>query len=140
MPPSDAAQLRGLDARIATAQAEQRALQRSPVRTSGHRLSCRSRDYGEPNYWLTCLTIDPDEFGTDRERLDARSRRPGHRVHGRPGSPFIFNRSSPSPETVGGNVAAGIFERGLCLPSGSGLSDEDFERVVKAVVDTGCGR
>ena len=24
-------------------------------------------DYGEPNYWLTCITIDPDEFGATRE-------------------------------------------------------------------------
>jgi dTDP-4-amino-4,6-dideoxygalactose transaminase len=34
---------------------------------------------------------------------------------------------------VGGEVAAQIFERGLCLPSGSSLTDEDLERVIGVV-------
>ena len=25
--------------------------------------------YGEPNWWLTCLTVDPDRAGTDREAI-----------------------------------------------------------------------
>ena len=25
--------------------------------------------YGEPNYWLTCVTVDPDAAGTDRETI-----------------------------------------------------------------------
>jgi len=34
---------------------------------------------------------------------------------------------------VGGAVAAGIFGQGLCLPSGSSLSDADLHRVVDVV-------
>jgi dTDP-4-amino-4,6-dideoxygalactose transaminase len=34
---------------------------------------------------------------------------------------------------VGGTVAAGIFEHGLCLPSGSTLEDADLERVVGVI-------
>ena len=30
----------------------------------------------------------------------------------------------------GGNVAEDMFKRGLCLPSGSGMSDDDLERVI----------
>ena len=26
-------------------------------------------DYGEPNWWLTCILVDPDEFGADREQI-----------------------------------------------------------------------
>ena len=33
-------------------------------------------------------------------------------------------------------VAADLFERGLCLPSGSGMSDADVTRTVEAVVAT----
>ena len=25
--------------------------------------------YGEPNWWLTCITVDPDAFGADREQI-----------------------------------------------------------------------
>jgi pyridoxal phosphate-dependent aminotransferase EpsN len=36
--------------------------------------------------------------------------------------------------TVGGDACASIFERGLCLPSGSGLSEDDLARVVEVVL------
>ena len=34
---------------------------------------------------------------------------------------------------VGGDVAARLFEIGLCLPSGSSLTDEDQDRIVEIV-------
>ncbi len=36
-------------------------------------------------------------------------------------------------EVVGGEVAEGLFRRGVCLPTGSGMSDADVDRVVAAV-------
>ena len=39
-------------------------------------------------------------------------------------------RSSPC---YGGAVAEGLFQRGLCLPSGSDLSGEDLDRIVAIV-------
>ena len=33
----------------------------------------------------------------------------------------------------GGAVTEKLFARGLCLPSGSGMTDEDLHRVVKAI-------
>lgn len=36
-------------------------------------------------------------------------------------------------ETVGGEVAEDLFERGLCLPSGSNLMDGGLARVVEGV-------
>jgi pyridoxal phosphate-dependent aminotransferase EpsN len=41
--------------------------------------------------------------------------------------------------TIGGGVAAGIFEQGLCLPSGSNLSDADLERVVGVIEQLSVG-
>jgi pyridoxal phosphate-dependent aminotransferase EpsN len=43
-------------------------------------------------------------------------------------------------EAVGGAVAEGLFERGLCLPSGSSLTDADRERVVARVRGAWGGR
>jgi dTDP-4-amino-4,6-dideoxygalactose transaminase len=34
----------------------------------------------------------------------------------------------------GSNVAATLFEKGLCLPSGSNLTDEDRERIREVIL------
>jgi pyridoxal phosphate-dependent aminotransferase EpsN len=36
----------------------------------------------------------------------------------------------------GGDVSARLFERGLCLPSGSAMTDDDQDRVVATVLAT----
>ena len=36
-------------------------------------------------------------------------------------------------EVVGGGVAEELFEHGLCLPSGSNLSEADLDRVAETV-------
>jgi pyridoxal phosphate-dependent aminotransferase EpsN len=36
-------------------------------------------------------------------------------------------------EVVGGAVAEDLFRRGLCLPSGTGMTEADIERVVEVV-------
>lgn len=41
-------------------------------------------------------------------------------------------------QTVGGQVAETIFRNGLCLPSGTSMSDEDLDKVVRIV--RGCWR
>jgi len=35
---------------------------------------------------------------------------------------------------VGGAVAEDLFKRGLCLPSGTAMTDEDIQRVVSVVL------
>jgi dTDP-4-amino-4,6-dideoxygalactose transaminase len=93
--------------------------------------------YGQSNHWLTCLTIDPDRFGADREAIrlaledvDIESRPTWKPLHLQP----VFSHAP----RVGGSVCADIFERGLCLPSGSALTDGDLERVIEVVTATGC--
>ena len=93
-------------------------------------------EYGEPNYWLTCITVDPDRFGADRETIrvgldtvDIESRPTWKPLHLQP----VFT-DAPA---VGGAVAAGIFEHGLCLPSGSALSEADLERIAAVIVGAG---
>lgn len=83
-------------------------------------------------FWLTCLTIDPQLAGVDRETvrlhlesLDIESRPVWKPMHLQP----VFARF----ESYGGQVSAGLFERGLCLPSGSSLSESDRARVVEGV-------
>ncbi|MSO58061.1 MAG: aminotransferase class I/II-fold pyridoxal phosphate-dependent enzyme [Thermoleophilia bacterium] len=84
------------------------------------------------NRWLTCLTIDPQRFGADREAVrlaleteDIESRPVWKPMHLQP----VF-AGSPA---FGGDVSARLFEQGLCLPSGSALTPAEQERIVSLV-------
>jgi dTDP-4-amino-4,6-dideoxygalactose transaminase len=125
------AQLRGLESRIT----RRRRINRS-YRTALNDLPGLEfmpvADYGEPNYWLTCITVDPDQFGVDREVI--RLALEEVNIESRPTwKPLHLQPLFAATPVVGGSVSAGIFERGLCLPSGSALSDEDLERIVDVV-------
>jgi len=90
--------------------------------------------YGEPNFWLTCITVDPADAGTDRERLrlhleaaDIESRPTWKPMHLQP----VF---ADAPRRVDG-TSEHLFEHGLCLPSGSGIDDGQLERVIDALLE-----
>ncbi len=88
--------------------------------------------WGRANRWLTCLTIDPAEFGTDRETV--RLHLAEHDVEARPvWKPMHLQPVFEGCRTIGGAVAADLFERGLCLPSGSALEADDIARVIEVV-------
>jgi dTDP-4-amino-4,6-dideoxygalactose transaminase len=87
---------------------------------------------GEPNFWLTCVQINAEEFGASREEI--RVALEAENIEARPvWKPMHLQPVFAGAQMRGGNVAEKIFERGLCLPSGSSLSDEEFARVVKVV-------
>jgi dTDP-4-amino-4,6-dideoxygalactose transaminase len=89
-------------------------------------------EYGEPNFWLTCMTVDPEEFGCDRETL--RLALEAQDIESRPTwKPLHLQPVFAGRPTIGGAVSASVFERGLCLPSGSSLSDHDQDRVVDVI-------
>ena len=88
--------------------------------------------YGTPNWWLTCVLIDPDGFGADRDRIVARLAE--HNIEARPTwKPMHLQPVFQDCVMRGGAVSADLFRRGLCLPSGSALTDHDRDRVVDAV-------
>jgi pyridoxal phosphate-dependent aminotransferase EpsN len=94
--------------------------------------------YGRSNCWLTCILVDPDAAGTDREAMrlaleveDIEARPLWKPMHLQP-----VYRDTPM---VGGDVSAGLFERGLCLPSGSALTEADQERVVEILLASRTG-
>lgn len=89
-------------------------------------------DWGRATRWLTCLTIDPDAFGADREQV--RLALEDENVEARPvWKPMHRQPIYAEYEAVGGAVADRLFERGLCLPSGSSLTEEERARVVALV-------
>jgi dTDP-4-amino-4,6-dideoxygalactose transaminase len=87
---------------------------------------------GQSTRWLTCITIDPSEFGATRD--DVRLALERENIEARPvWKPLHLQPVFCHCRVRGVAVAAGIFERGLCLPSGSSLSEEDRQRVVDIV-------
>jgi len=88
--------------------------------------------YGRSNGWLTCVRIDPSIFGVDREcvRLHLESRD----IEARPvWKPLHLQPAFRGCRARGGKVAAGLFADGLCLPSGSSLSEVEQRRVISAI-------
>ena len=92
----------------------------------------REAPYGTTNAWLTCIVIDPEAFGADREAV--RLALEAEDIEARPlWKPLHLQPVFAPNVAFGGDVAARLFERGLCLPSGSSLTDEDQDRVVATV-------
>jgi dTDP-4-amino-4,6-dideoxygalactose transaminase len=88
--------------------------------------------YGKSNCWITTILVDPERFGANcedvRQALESQNieaRRVWLPMHAQPAFSGCRHR--------GGEVADEIFRRGLCLPSGSAMTDEDLKRVVQAV-------
>jgi dTDP-4-amino-4,6-dideoxygalactose transaminase len=89
-------------------------------------------DYGTPNWWLTCILVDPAGFGAGREEIRAHLGAQG--IETRPTwKPMHLQPVFQGYPMRGGAVCEDLFRRGLCLPSGSNLTDHDRQRVVDGV-------
>lgn len=94
--------------------------------------------FGRCTRWLTCLTIDPEQAGTDRETVRLALEK--ENIEGRPvWKPMHRQPIFEKYDRFGGEVAEELFANGLCLPSGSNLTDEDLDRVI-AVLRRTLGR
>ena len=86
------------------------------------------------NYWLTCITVDPEEAGFTRE--DVRLALDEDNIESRPlWKPMHLQPVFKNAPFYGNGTSERLFEIGLCLPSGPTLTDEDVERVVKVIYD-----
>jgi dTDP-4-amino-4,6-dideoxygalactose transaminase len=120
-------QLADLDRRIATRKAHFEAYRAALSDLPGVEFMpiCAS---GEPNYWLTCLTTHQVSRDVLLDALQAQS------IEARPlWKPLHQQPVFADCTVVGGAVAEQLFEQGLCLPSGSSLSDEARDQVIATV-------
>ncbi len=87
-----------------------------------------------PSYWLTVLTINDDCEKTPDEIIAAladeniEARRAWNPMHCQP----FFKDSGYFTENENISVSEHIFNRGICMPSGSQMTLEDLERVANA--------
>lgn len=87
------------------------------------------------NYWLTAILIDPAKTGgisreVVRLALDAEN------IESRPlWKPMHMQPVYEGTKFFGSGVSEKLFEQGLCLPSGSNLTEEEFDRIFNALSD-----
>ena len=85
------------------------------------------------NYWLSAITIDENKTnGITRETL--RLALEAENIESRPlWKPMHLQPIFFKYPYYGKKVAQNLFETGLCLPSGSNLSDDDRNRIKKVI-------
>ena len=85
-------------------------------------------DFGTSTRWLSCLTFDPEVGGIEREEV--RLKLLEQQIETRPvWKPMHLQPVFADCECTNQGVAEDLFQKGLCLPSGSNLSHDDLERV-----------
>ena len=91
--------------------------------------------YGRSNCWLTCVLVDPETAGTDRESI--RLALEAENIESRPlWKPMHLQPVYQDCPAYGGGVSAKLFEHGLCLPSGSALTEDEQRRIVEILLTT----
>lgn len=82
--------------------------------------------------WLTVILVDPSVAGADREAV--RRALEAEAIEARPvWKPMHLQPVFAQARRFGGTIAETLFETGLCLPSGSAMSDADVERVAQVI-------
>lgn len=125
------AQLRLLPQRLAAREHNYHEYKAALGHLPGIEFMPRASD-GRSNCWLTCLLVDPKDFGATREQL--RLALEAENIEARPcWKPMHLQPVFAQCRVRGGTVAQNIFERGLCLPSGSNLKDHDRQRIIAII-------
>lgn len=89
-------------------------------------------DFGTCTRWLSCLTFDPEVGGIDREEI--RLKLLEQQIETRPvWKPMHLQPVFADCECANNGIAEDLFRQGLCLPSGSNLTDEDLTRVTSKI-------
>ncbi|MDM5234669.1 aminotransferase class I/II-fold pyridoxal phosphate-dependent enzyme [Bacillus cereus] len=90
------------------------------------------------NRWLTTLMIDEKESGISIEKLlrilaeeNIEARPTWKPLHMQP----LFKESKYYSHQKDNDVSKRLFEKGICLPSGSNMMEEDQRRVIQAIIN-----
>lgn len=90
------------------------------------------------NRWLTALTIDPEVTGVTRteiieklEKSNIEARPVWKPMHLQP----LFEGVKYYPHEEDHSVSDELFENGLCLPSGSNMTEAQQEKVIKIILE-----
>ena len=84
------------------------------------------------NHWLTAILVDPEKTNVTREVLQNELKR--ENIETRPlWKPMHMQPVFSSCPAYLNGVSKELFDKGLCLPSGSNMSDDDRSRILKNI-------
>jgi dTDP-4-amino-4,6-dideoxygalactose transaminase len=83
------------------------------------------------NHWLSIIKIDSDRFSREDLRLSLVKENIDSRP---PWKPMHLQPVFADAPYYGAQVSEKLFEQGLCMPSGSNLSQEELQRVLDTVL------
>lgn len=87
--------------------------------------------------WLTVITIDPEVFGATRE--DVRLALLEKKIESRPmWKPMHMQPLFEGTRYIGRRIDEGLFKNGLCLPSGSDLTEAEQDEVIENFLALDC--
>lgn len=128
------AQLLVLDERVAQKRSIYKKYQRYLSKIPGIDFMPEA-EYGLSTHWLTCITIDPDKLGADRKEVELRLKE--ENIESRPlWFPLHMQPVFSKCRSIGGNFSEKLFRNGLCLPSGTSMTDEDIDFICKIIKST----
>ena len=82
------------------------------------------------NHWLSAILIDEERIGFDRDKLQLKFLE--NNIETRPlWKPMHLQPIFSDAPYYGEDVSERLFQKGLCLPSGSNMTDNDRERIAK---------
>lgn len=91
--------------------------------------------YARSNRWLTCITIDPSQAGVTREEI--RLALEAENIESRPlWKPMHLQPLFADCPVYTNGVSERLFRGGLCLPSGTALTEEDLARISSCIRST----
>lgn len=89
-------------------------------------------DYGQCNRWLSVMLIDKEKFGASPDEIRIALEK--NNIESRPVWKPMHNQPIFKNNTVfGGKVGEDLFKRGLCLPSGTAMTDDDMKKIVALI-------
>lgn len=117
-----------LPERVARRRAIHRLYKEGLSNLAGVTVQCNHTEEFDSNFWLSTILIDPATgFTPEDVRVAMLNAKIETRLLWRPMQMQPIFRYAPY---YGGDVSQHLFETGLCLPSGSVLTDEQISRVI----------
>lgn len=85
-------------------------------------------DYGQPTNWLTCITLSDQSGASPADLIAALGQQS---IEARPiWKPMHLQPVFAGAPTIGGGAAERLFNRGVCLPSGSAMTQQEQQEIV----------
>ena len=93
-------------------------------------------NWGRTNRWLTVAIIDSDQFGASSQQIQQALT--SHNIESRPvWKPMHLQPVFEAYDCFGGVVSESLFKHGICLPSGSALSDDQIDLICSIIRSLG---